>query len=140
MHRPWLTLRRAALAFAFGASLAGGFVSAATAQSAFPFGREFMLDTEPMKGSKRIPSMDIDDKGVADITLWCSSVKGQLVVAGDTVTIITGPKTEQACPPERVQGDDELIGALNAVTSWRLEGDTLVLIGTRTMRFRAQSN
>ena len=140
MHRPWLTLRRAALAFAFGASLAGGFVSAATAQSAFPFGREFMLDTEPMKGSKRIPSMDVDDKGVADITLWCSSVKSQLVVAGDTVTIITGPKTEGSCPSERMQADDDLLAALTGVTNWKLEGDTLVLTGVRTMRFRPESN
>jgi heat shock protein HslJ len=140
MHRPWLTLRRAALAFAFGAALAGGFASAAGAQSAFPFGREFVLDTAPLKGSKRIPILDIDEKGIADIDLWCNSVKGQLVVAADTITIITGPKTERSCPPERMQGDDDLLAALAAVTNWKLEGDMLVLIGTRTMRFRAQSN
>jgi heat shock protein HslJ len=67
-------------------------------------------------------------------------VKGQLVVAGDTVTIITGPKTDQSCSPERMQGDDDMINALNAVTNWKLEGDTLVLIGARTLRFRTQSN
>jgi hypothetical protein len=140
MHRPWPTLRRAALAFVFGAALAGGFASAVCAQSAFPFGREFMLDTPPLKGSKRIPILDIDEKGIADIDLWCNSVKGQLVVAGDTITIITGPKTERSCPPERMQGDDDLLAALAAVTNWKLDGDTLVLVGTRTMRFRAQSN
>ncbi len=140
MHRPRLTLRHAALACAFGASLAGGFAPAVSAQADFPFGREFMLDAPPIKGSKRIPSIDIDEKGIADITLWCNTVKGQLVVAGDTVTIITGPKSEQSCSPERMQSDDDMINALNAVTNWRLEGDTLVLIGTRTMRFRAQSN
>ena len=142
MHRPWFSLRRTAFVFAFGASLASGFVPAVSAQSEFPFGREFMLDAPPIKGSKRIPSIDIDEKGVADITLWCSSVKGQLVVAGDTITIITGPKTEQACSPERMQGDDDMLAALTAVTNWKVEGDgeVLVLIGTRTMRFRAQSN
>jgi heat shock protein HslJ len=93
-----------------------------------------------MKGSKQIPSLDIDDKGIADIGLWCSSVKGQLVVAGDTITIITGPKTDRSCSPERMQSDDDMLAALTAVTNWKLEGDVLVLIGTRTMRFRAQSN
>jgi heat shock protein HslJ len=140
MHRPWLTLRRAALACALSTSLAGGFAPAASAQSDFPFGREFMLDAPPIKGSKRIPSIDIDEKGIADITLWCNSVKGQLVVAGDTITIITGPKGDQTCSPERMQGDDDLINALNAVTTWKVEGDTLVLVGTRTLRFRTQSN
>ena len=136
MHRPWFTLRRAAFSLALGASLA----SAASAQSQFPFGREFMLDTAPLKGSKRVPMLDIDEKGIADIDLWCSSVKGQLVVAGDTITIITGPKSERSCPPERMQGDDDMLAALAAVTNWKLEGDVLVLTGARTMRFRSQSN
>ena len=140
MHRLWLTLRRASLALAFGGSLAAWAATAAVAQSAFPFGREFMLDAPPIKGSKQIPSLDIDEKGIADINLWCGSVKGQLGVAGDTVTIITGPKSERTCSPERMQADDDTLGALNAVTSWRLEGDTLVLTGARTLRFRAQSN
>jgi len=140
MYRPWSSLRRTALALAFGASLAGGFSSAASAQSQFPFGREFLLDTPPIKGSKRVPMLDIDEKGIADIDLWCNSVKGQLVVAGDTITIITGPKTERACAPERMQGDDEVLAALAAVTNWKLEGDVLVLTGARTMRFRPQSN
>jgi hypothetical protein len=33
-----------------------------------------------------------------------------------------------------------VLGALNEVTNWRREGDVLVLIGTRTMRFRLQTN
>jgi len=140
MHRPWLTLRRPLLALAIGTVLTVCLAPAVAAQSDFPFGREFMLDAPPMKGSKQIPSLDIDEKGIADIGLWCSSVKGQLVVAGDTVTIITGPKTERSCSPERMQGDDDMLAALTAVTNWKLEGDVLVLIGTRTMRFREQSN
>jgi heat shock protein HslJ len=140
MYRPWLTLRRAALALALGTSLAATLAPAVAAQSEFPFGREFLLDAQPIKGSKHVPSLDIDEKGIADIDLWCNSLKGQLVVAGDTITIIAGPKTARECSPERMQGDDEVLNALTAVTNWRLEGDVLVLIGTRTMRFRAQSN
>lgn len=142
MRRPWFVLRRAGLAFAFGSALAACLAPAVAAQSDFPFGREFLLDARPMKGSKHVPSIDIDDKGIADIALWCNSVKVQLVVAGDTVTILTGPKTDRTCEPERMQGDDDMLAALTAVTNWKVEGDgeVLVLIGTRTMRFRAQSN
>jgi heat shock protein HslJ len=125
---------------ALGGSLAIDVSSAVAAQAEFPFGREFLLDTPPLKGSKRVPMLDINERGIADIDLWCNSVKGQLVVAGNTITIITGPKTERSCSPESMQGDDDMLNALSGVTNWRLEGDVLVLIGARTMRFRAQSN
>jgi heat shock protein HslJ len=140
MIRCWTTLRRAALAFAFGTTASACLAPAVAAQSDFPFGQELMLDVKPMKGSKRVPMLEIDDKGIAEIDLWCNSVKGQLVVAGDTITIITGDKTARTCPPERAQADDEVLGALNEVTNWRREGDVLVLIGARTMRFRLQTN
>jgi heat shock protein HslJ len=140
MHRSWPTVRRAAVAFAFGTSIAGCLAPAVAAQSEFPFGQELLLDTKPMKGSKHVPSLDIGENGVADIDLWCNSVKGQLVVAGDTITILTGEKTDRSCPPERLRGDDDVLAALTEVTTWRREGDVLVLIGTRTMRFRLQTN
>jgi heat shock protein HslJ len=106
----------------------------------FPFGSELTLDVAPMKGSKHVPSLDIDAQGLADIDLWCSSVKGQMVVAGDTITILTGEKAERDCPPERVQADDDVLAALTGVTNWRRDGDVLTLTGARTMRFRLQSN
>ena len=140
MTRPWTTLRSAALALALGTTAAACLAPAVAAQSEFPFGHELLLDVKPMKGSKRVPMLDIDDKGLAEIDLWCNSVKGQLVVAGDTITIIAGEKTERTCPPERAQADDDMLAALNEVTSWRREGDVLVLIGTKTMRFRLQTN
>jgi len=136
----WTTLRRAAVALALGTAAPALLAPAVAAQSEFPFGHELMLDVKPMKGSKRVPMLEIDDKGLAAIDLWCNSVKGQLVVAGDTITIITGEKTARTCPPERAQADDEVLGALNEMTNWRREGDVLVLTGTRTMRFRLQTN
>jgi hypothetical protein len=63
-----------------------------------------------------------------------------MVVAGDTITILTGDKTERDCPPERAQADDEVLAALTGVTNWRREGDMLIFTGTRTMRFRLQTN
>ena len=140
MTRPWTTLRRAALALAFGAAATGLLASAVGAQSQFPFGSELMLDVKPMKGSKRVPMLDIDQKGLAEIDLWCNSVKGQMVVAGDTITILTGDKAGRTCPPERVQADDDVLTALTGVTNWRRDGDVLVLTGAKTMRFRLQTN
>ncbi len=138
MNRAWLTNRCAVLILA-----AGAVVLAAAARAAdndFPFGRELMLDTAPMKGSKRVPMLDIDERGIAQIDLWCNSVRGQMVVAGDTITILTGQKSERSCPPERAQADDEVLTALNEVTNWRREGEVLMLIGPRVMRFRLQTN
>jgi heat shock protein HslJ len=144
MIRPWTrcstTFRRAALALALGGGATAVLAPVVAAQGEFPFGAELMLDVKPMKGSKRVPMLEIDQQGLAEIDLWCNSVKGQLVVAGDTITILTGEKTARTCPPERAQADDEVLGALNEVTNWRREGDILVLIGTRTMRFRLQTN
>jgi heat shock protein HslJ len=137
MDRPWLGKRRVTTLAICALAMFG---AARAAEQGFPFGRELMLDVAPMKGSKRVPMLDIDAKGIADIDLWCNSVKGQMVVAGDTITILTGQKTERACPPERAQADDDVLSALNEVTNWRRDGDTLVLIGTRTMRFRLQTN
>lgn len=47
----------------------------------FPFGSELVLDANPMRGSKKIPVVDIGQNGAAEIDLWCNSVKAQLVVA-----------------------------------------------------------
>jgi hypothetical protein len=111
----------------------------ASAQS-FPFGRELRLDVNPMPGSKKVPVLDIGDRGIAEIDLWCGSVKAQLVVAANTITIITGEKSSQPCAPDRVRADDELLAALNQATNWRMENSALVFTGGKTLRFRLQTN
>ena len=113
---------------------------AASAQSEFPFDSELILDVAPMRGSKRIPNMDVDAKGLIAMEMWCNRIEGQFVVAADTVTVLTGQATQRACPPERAQGDEQLLSALSQVTNWRRRGDTLELIGPRTLRFRLPTN
>jgi heat shock protein HslJ len=112
----------------------------AVAQSDFPYGHELLLDVSPLKGSKRVPGLTIEMDGTASIDLWCNSAKGQLVVAADTITIITGPMTERQCPADRAEGDETVLAALKEVSNWRREGDVLVLTGTTTMRFRLTTN
>jgi len=106
----------------------------------FPFGTELILDAQQMRGSQKVPSIDINHDGTADIDLWCNKVKARFVVAANTVTIITGEMSPRQCPPERARADDELMAALNAVTSWRMDGEALVLTGGRTLRFLAPTN
>jgi heat shock protein HslJ len=106
----------------------------------FPFGSELVLDAEPMRGSKKLPVLDIGQNGAAEIELWCNSVKAQLVVAANTITIITGQMSSRQCPPNYARADDELLTALNQVTNWRLEEFALVFTGGKTLRFRMQTN
>jgi heat shock protein HslJ len=116
-----------------------GLAASALAQS-FPFGTELVLDASPMRGSKKIPVLDIGQDGAADIDLWCNTVKARLVVAANTITIITGEMSTRQCPPDRTRADEELLAALNDVTSWRMEGQALVFTGGRPLRFRMQTN
>jgi hypothetical protein len=108
---------------------------AARADNGFPFDRELNLDAPPMPGSKRVPGLEVAANGQATIDLWCASGRGQVVVAGDTITVIPGPMDAPQCPPERAQADAEMLGALSQVTHWRREGDAVVLIGPQPLRF-----
>jgi heat shock protein HslJ len=112
------------------------------ADSAFPFDSELMLDAKPMKGSKRVPILGIGPKGEAAIDLWCNSIEAQIVVveSKSTITIMTGRKTDRQCDPARMRGDDELVATLQQVTSWRREGDVLMLRGGKSLRFRQATN
>jgi hypothetical protein len=126
----------------FGEALCGvffGLAPEARAQS-FPFGSELVLDATPMRGSKKIPVLDIGQDGTAEIDLWCNAVKARLVVAANTITIITGELPPRQCPSERARADEELLAALNEVTNWRMEREALVFTGSRTLRFRTQTN
>lgn len=113
---------------------------AAASENQFPFDGELILDVDPMRGSKRIPNMDITANGAMALEMWCNKIEGQLVVAGDTVTVLTGQATSRQCPPERVAADRELLAALSEVTTWRRNGGTLVLMGPRTLQFRIPTN
>jgi heat shock protein HslJ len=114
--------------------------SGASADSGFPFDQELLLDASPMRGSKRIPSMDVAANGAIALEMWCNRIEGQVVVAADTITVLTGPATNRTCPPERAERDADLLAALTEVTNWRRQGDVVLLIGPRTLRFRLPTN
>ena len=128
-------LQRLVCGFAVGIAF-----GAAVAADEFPFEQELILDAAPMPGSKRIPNMDVGTGGAMALEMWCNRVEGQLVVAGDTITVLAGQPTSRQCPPDRLRADTDLLAALNAVTNWRRQGDALLLIGPKSLRFRLPTN
>ena len=112
----------------------------ARADDGFPFGLEMTLDAARQPGSKRLPTLDIGDAGEVILELWCKGGKGQFSVAGNTVIFVAGPLEDRSCPPERAQADDELVAALGEAATWKRQGDFVSLIGTRTLRFRINTN
>jgi hypothetical protein len=101
---------------------------------------EMTLDAGRMPGSKRVPDLEIGDSGEVVLELWCKGGKGQFSVAGNTVIFVPGAMENRNCPPDRALADDELIAALSDVASWKRQGDSVSFIGTKTLRFRINTN
>ena len=132
------SVRQAALAVIVAA--AGFQVIPARADDGFPFGLEMTLDVAPQPGSKRLPTLEIGDSGEATLDLWCKAGKGQFSVAGNTVIFVAAPLQDRACPPARAQADDELVAALSEAATWNRQDDFISFIGTRSLRFRLNTN
>jgi META domain-containing protein len=112
----------------------------AAAGDSFPFGTTLMLDAAPMRGSKRIPMLEIAENGAASIELWCATARAQAVVADHSISIGPGDVANTQCDPERQSRDVELLAALAQVTNWRREGEVVELLGVTPLRFRLMTN
>ena len=112
----------------------------ARADDGFPFGLEMTLDVSRQPGSKRIPTLEIGDAGEAILELWCKGGKGQFSVAGNTVIFVPGPLEDRGCPAARAQADDELVASLSEAATWKRQGDFVTFIGTKTLRYRINTN
>jgi len=112
----------------------------ARAEDGFPFEMQMQLDVNRMPGSKRIPNLDIGEAGEVVVELWCKGSKGQFSVAGNTVIFVAGAMENRSCPPDRAQADDELMAALTAVATWKRQDDLVTFMGTKTLRFRINTN
>ncbi|WP_425327319.1 META domain-containing protein [Rhodopseudomonas palustris] len=126
-----------------GAAILSVTASSAPAQSdqEFPFGLEVTLDAPPKPGSKRIPNLEIGDKGSVRLELWCKGGSGQFSVAGNTVIFVPGTIEDRNCPADRAEADDALVAALAAATTWSRQGDVVSLSGgPQTLRFHLNTN
>lgn len=120
--------------------IAGVLAMPAHADDGFPFGLEMTLDAARQAGSKRVPNLEIGDNGETVLELWCKGGKGQFSVAGNTVIFVAGPMEDRSCPPARAQADDDLVAALSEAGTWRRQGDFITFIGTKSLRFRLNTN
>jgi hypothetical protein len=130
--------RHAAVTLVLAVSVLQAFP--ARADDGFPFGSEMTLDAARQPGSKRVPNLEIGDSGETILELWCKGGKGQFSVAGNTVIFVPGPLEDRGCPPARAQADDDLVAALSEAATWKRQGDLVSFIGTRTLRFRLNTN
>jgi hypothetical protein len=113
------------------------------AGESFPFGSELMLDAAPMRGSKRIPMIEIEEDGSASIDLWCASLRAQATVGDGSISIVPVPAASAVPPPceaERQARDADLLAALAQVTAWRRSGEIVELSGPTPLRFRQMTN
>jgi len=113
----------------------------AAAGDPFPFGATLMLDAAPIRGSKRIPMLEIAEDGAMSIDLWCATARAKAVVSEDSITIALWDSQVAQCEPERQAGDAELLAALAQVTNWRRKGEVVELLGGATpLRFRRMTD
>jgi META domain len=112
----------------------------ASAGDSFPFGTTLMLDSAPMRGSKRIPMLEIAEDGAVSIDLWCGSGRAQAIVADHSISIAPSDVQSAQCEPDRQSRDAELLAALAQVTNWRRKGEVVELLGATPLRFRLMTN
>jgi META domain-containing protein len=134
--RGYSTRTTAIAAFAIACLFAGP----GNADEDFPFGFEMTLDALPQPGSKRIPTLEIGDRGEARLDLWCKTGTGQFSVAGNTVIFVPGQLQDTGCSPARAQADDDLVAALSEATTWRRRGDQVSFAGTKALKFHLNTN
>jgi len=137
---PGVISRLASWLIIIGFAAIGAAASGLAAERSFPFDSELLLDAKPMKGSKRLPVIEIGRDGKAAIDLWCNSIEGQIVVVESTISVMTGARTQLQCDAARMGGDDDLIAALQQATSWSRDRDVITLRGGKTLRFRQPTN
>jgi META domain len=135
--KKWSCLTAAGVGFLIAAS---SVLDGVLAQAGFPFDQEMQLDTRPLPGSRRVPMLEIQPDGRADVDLWCHSGPGRVEVMGASVKITLGQMREEACTPERAQRDEELAAALAQVTRWRVQQDVVVLSGSTELRYRLSTH
>lgn len=112
----------------------------ARASEPFPFDSQLLLDAAPVGGSKRIPMLQIDDDGSAQLDLWCASLRGRATVGDGTISIVPQLTPQAPCDADREARDVDLLAALTQVTGWRRSGELVELTGPTPLRFHLMTN
>ena len=134
-----LLRRRSALCFAF-TLLAGSLLPAFASETSFPFGSALVLDAPALPGSKRLPTIEIEENGDASFYLWCASARGSANVGQETISLTPTTALPSQCTPDQISRDADLLAQLSQMTGWHRQGDEIDLTGTATLRFRLMTN
>lgn len=124
--------------------LVGAAAPAGANDSRFPFDLELLMETAPMRPAKRVPSITVSTNGMAQIDLWCRSVRGRVALGEGTIAIEAEPLSDTLpammsrgqCTGDRMRADEKVLAELVQATSWRRRGQTVEFIGPATLRFR----
>lgn len=135
-------------ALAISAFVLGSSVIGLASDSRFPIDQELLLDAAPISPGKRMPSLTVAANGSAIIGLWCKDVTGRVELGAAAIRIEPGalpdmlPQWMSAgqCTPARMQADEAVLAALSQVTTWRRQGQMLVLLGPTTLKFRTSDH
>ncbi len=133
-------LRRCATRFLAALALAGPMAPAAASDTAFPFGSELALDAAPLPGTKRVPTIEIDQDGAVAFNLWCARATGSATVSDDAITITPTKALPSQCTPDQISQDAALLAALSQVTNWHRNSDVIDFLGATNLRFRLMTN
>ena len=133
-------LRRCATNFLAALALVGSVTCAAASDTVFPFGGELALDAAPLPGTKRVPTIEIEQDGAAAFNLWCARASGSATVTDDAIAITPTKALPSQCTPEQISQDAALLAALSQVTNWRRNGDVIDFLGATNLRFRLMTN
>jgi len=128
--------------------LAAAGLRVGVAADHFPYDRDLLLDAGRMGRVKRVPILNVAANGNATIDLWCRTVPGRVQLSEEGMRIEAGPlplnlpryMVSGQCTPERMQADSDTLAALAQVTGWRRRGDTVMLTGAQTLRFRVSNH
>ncbi|HEY4141704.1 MAG TPA: hypothetical protein VGM57_09840 [Pseudolabrys sp.] len=114
----------------------------------FPFDKELLLETPPMRPGKRMPSLMVESNGNAVIDLWCKSVPARIEFSETGFKLEAAPlpaelpqmQSAGQCTPERMAADATLLDRFTQVIGWQRQGTLVVLDGPSPLRFRGGTN
>jgi hypothetical protein len=107
----------------------------------FPFDQEMLLEAQRLPDSRRVPMLEIQSGGRANVDLWCHNAIAEVAITGGEIKFTFTSATPQGCTAERIELDQAMAKGLLAVTSWRQEDDIVVLTGpAATFRFRLSTH
>ena len=96
-------VRHAFVVLAAVLSLAAVMHEASASGQGFPFDHELRFDANPMRGSKRVPGLQITKNGAAYPPLVRPAASGHAVVIENQITIVPTAMQDNQCPADRLR-------------------------------------